>query len=136
MNWKRLAMAAVAAWVVSFVFGYIVNQVLLVGLFEANAAVYRSEAEMMSGLPLGFGAMLIGFFVFAYAYAKGYEGGNGIVEGLKYGFLVGVMLVCFAIVWNYVTTPISGALAVAFVVDYLIEYSIYGAVVGAIYKRA
>ncbi len=136
MNWSRLAIAAVAAWVASLIAGYVVNQVLLVDLFAANQAAYRPNAEIMDNLPLGFAAMLVGFFVFAYVYAKGYEGGNGAVEGARFGLLVGVMLVCFAIVWNYATTPISGTLGAAFVVDYLIEYTIYGAIVGFLYKPA
>ncbi len=136
MNLARVAAAAVVAWIVSIGIGFFVNAVLLEGLFMANAAAFRQEAEMMAKLPLGFGLMLVGFFAFAYAYAKGYEGGSGVGEGLRFGLLVGVMLACFAMIWTFVTTPISGALGAAFLVDAVVEFSIYGAIVGAIYKPA
>lgn len=134
MNWSRLVMAAVAAWVTSIVLGFFINTVLFADLYAANQAAFRAEGDVDGALPLGFAAMLIGFLAFAYAYAKGYEGGNGAMEGLRFGLLIGVMLVGFSIVWNYILVPISGSFAIASAVDYLGEYAIYGAIVGAIYK--
>ena len=134
MNFGRIAAAAVVAWIVSIGLGYLANNVLLADLYQANAAAYRSVEEMTSKLPIGFCVQLIGFFAFAYAYAKGYEGGNGIAEGVRFGLLIAVMLVSFAIVWNYVVQPISASLAFAQVGDYLIEGAIYGTIVGVIYK--
>jgi hypothetical protein len=136
MNWSRIAVAAVAAWVVSMALGYLVNNFLFAGLYEANAAAFVSEEQIMRGLPIGFGVMLAGFLVFAYTYAKGYEGGSGLAEGLRFGLLVGIMLVCFVIVWNWVTTPISGNMALAMAGDYIVEFLVYGAIVGLIYKPA
>jgi hypothetical protein len=98
--------------------------------------VLRSEAAINGNLPLAFTFMLVGFFVFAYAYAKGYEGTSGAIEGLRYGVIVGVMLDCFANVWYYATVPISGTMAAAMMIDYAIEFALYGAIVGAIYKPA
>ena len=51
MNFGRLAIAAVVAWIVS--------------------------------IPVGF--LLVGFFAFAYAYARGFEGGSGVMEGVRFG---------------------------------------------------
>ena len=136
MNFARVAMAAVAAWVVSIPVGYVVNDIILKDTFTANAAVLRPEAEVMANVPLGFVFMLGGFFVFAYVYAKGYEGGQGIMEGIRYGVLVALMINCFAFSWWYITVPINGAMAVSMMIDAIVEYSLYGAIVGAIYKRA
>lgn len=136
MNFTRVATAAVAAWVVSIPVEYVVNEIVLKDLFTANAAAYRAEEAIMANLPLGFGFMLIGFFAFAYAYAKGYEGGNGTMEGIRFGVLVAIMLDCFVLIWNYITTPISGSMAVAFMIDSIAEFALYGAVVGTIYKPA
>lgn len=136
MNFPRVAAAAVSAWIVSLILGYVVNDLLLKGVYLANAGSLRSEAAVNANLPLGFTFMLVGFFVFAYAYAKGYEGTSGVVEGLRYGILIGVMLDCFAIVWYFVTVPINGTMAAAMLIDYPIEFALYGAIVGAIYKPA
>ena len=132
MNFGRVAAAAVVAWIVYLVLSPLVNNVLLADLYARHAAVFRPQAEM--NLVLGLGANLVGFFVFAYAYAKGYEGGNGAVEGLRFGVVVGLLLACFAVVWNYVVLPVSGSLAVAWVVDTLVEMALYGVVVGLVYK--
>ena len=134
MNWSRIAIAAVAAWIVSMLLGYLVNDVLFAALYADNTAVYLPRTQIQGALPYGFGAMLVGFLAFAYAYAKGYEGGNGVSEGARYGLLVGIMLVCFATVWSWVLTPLTGKMALAIAVDYAVEFLIYGAIVGLIYK--
>lgn len=132
MNFARVAAAAVAAWVAYLPIGYIVNEILLSDLYAANAAAMRAPEEM--NLPLGFAASLLGFFVFAYTYAKGYEGGSGVQEGVRFGVLVGFLLICFGTVWTYVTAPITSSLLFAWIVDVIVEFSIYGAIVGAIYR--
>lgn len=136
MNLGRVAAAAVVAWVVSIGIGYLVNQVLFAGLMQANVTAFRPETEMMGNLPLGFGALLLGFFAFAYAYAKGYEGGNGVMEGIRFGVVASFIVNGFGVIWFYVTVPITGSLAVAMVIDTVVELAIYGAIVGAIYKPA
>jgi len=134
MNFARVAAAAVVAWVVSIPVGYVANEIVLRGLYDANAAAFRAPAQLQANLPIGFGVMLVGFLAFAYAYAKGYEGTNGTVEGIRFGVLVALMLCGFALVWNYVTTPISGSLAMAMMIDMIVEFALYGAIVGSIYK--
>ncbi len=134
MNFGRLAAAAVAAWIVSLPLGFLVNDVLLADITAANAAAMRPEAQIMANLPLGFAFLLLGFVAFAYAYAKGYEGGNGVVEGARFGALVAIVVCGFGLIWQYVIYPINGAYVVAIMIDSVIELSIYGAIVGAIYK--
>jgi hypothetical protein len=132
VNFGRVAAAAVVAWIAYLLLSSLVNNVLLADLYAQHANVFRPQAEM--NLVLGLGATLIGFFVFAYAYATGYEGGAGALEGLRFGVIVGLLLSCFAVTWNYVVLPVSGSLAVAWVVDTLVEMALYGCVVGLIYK--
>jgi hypothetical protein len=136
MNFARVAAAAVAAWIVSLPVGYVVNEILLKEMYVANAAAYRPEAALQANLPIGFGFMLVGFFAFAYAYAKGYEGTNGTMEGVRFGVLVAIMLNCFAAIWTYVAMPISLSLAVAVMIDLVVEFALYGAIVGAVYRPA
>ncbi len=132
MNFGRVAAAALAAWVVYLGVSPLVNNVLLADLYAQHARVFRPQAEM--NVAFGLGASLAGFFVFAYAYAKGYEGGAGVVEGLRYGVVVGLLLAAFSVAWNYVVLPVSGALAAAWIVDVIVEMAIYGAVVGLVYR--
>ena len=132
MNVERLAAAALVSWLAHLALTSVIWGMVLPDLFRQNAALLRTPSDM--NLVLGYGASLVGFFVFAYVYAKGYEGGSGLVEGLRYGVLIGLLLAVFAGVWGYVMMPISAVFATAMVVDSIIEMATYGAIVGVIYK--
>jgi hypothetical protein len=134
MNFKRVALAALAAWVLYLCLGFLVHGVLLKDTYMHYTGVMRPEADANAILPIGFGAALVGFFAFAYAYARGYEGGNGVQEGLRFGVLVAILLCAFGSVWEYMMWPITARLLAAWVVDFIVEFAIYGMVVGLIYK--
>lgn len=134
MNYRRVLLAGLAAWVAAMALGYLINEVLLAGIFAENAAAMRPEADVDARLPIGFVVMLFGYLAFAYVYAKGYEGGNGVAEGIRLGALVAVLMTAFGLVWQYVMYPISGKLTVVMVVDMFIESMIYGGIIGAVYK--
>jgi hypothetical protein len=136
MNYARIVTAAVVAWVVSIGIGFLVNEVLLRDLMLANAAAMRPQEEMVAKLPLGYAFLLVGFLAFAYAYAKGYEGGHGPMEGVRFGVVVALVVIGFGVIWQYIVFPIGGAMAVAGVIDAIVELAIYGAIVGAIYRPA
>jgi hypothetical protein len=132
MDFGRVAVAAFTAWVVFLLVSYLLSPILLGDFSRQHAALLRPAADQPA--PLGFGAALLGFFVFAYAYAKGYEGGKGPAEGLRFGVIVGLLLASFSTAWAYVLLPISGGFALALVTDVIVEMAIYGAVVGLIYR--
>jgi hypothetical protein len=136
MNFARVAASALAAWVVSIPVGYVVNEILLKDLYLANAAAMRSQEAIQANVPLGFVATLVGFFAFAYMYAKGYEGTNGTIEGIRFGVLVALLVIAFALFWQWVIYPISATMTAAMIVDAIAEMALYGAIVGAVYKPA
>jgi hypothetical protein len=131
MNFSRLAVAALTAWAAFLLIGSVVHGVLLTDLSARQASGVRDD-PMSSWV--GFGMALIGFFAFAYTYAKGYEGGSGMHEGMRFGVLVALMLVTLAAVWGYIVFPISRGLAAALAIDYVVEFAIYGMIVGSIYR--
>lgn len=130
MNFTRVAMAAVAAWVAFLVVGSTVHSVMLEGIYPRQPGLGPGAA----GQGVGFALALLGFLAFAYTYAKGYEGGQGPVEGMRFGVLVALMLVSFAAVWAYVVVPIPPPHAAALALHYVVEFAAYGMIVGAIYK--
>lgn len=136
MNFPRIAIAAVSAWIASLAVGFVVNDFLLADVLLANQTAMRPEAELTANLPVGFAFLLIGFFAFAYAFAKGYEGTNSVMEGVRFGVLTGIVLFGFANVWQWVIYPIDGTMAVAIGVTSIAEMALYGAIVGAIYRPA
>jgi hypothetical protein len=134
MNYARIALAALAAWIVSLGLGYLINNVWLLHVYQANAWAFRRASDMTPLLPIGFGAQLLAFFAFAYAYAKGYEGtGSAIGEGIRFGLVVAIMIDGFAVVWNYVTEPIAPRLGALELIEHIGEFGVYGAIVGLIY---
>lgn len=136
MNLARVAMAAVVAWVVYLVVSFVVHTVVLRSLYLEHLSAMRPEPQQNAILPIGFAFALVGFFAFAYAYAKGYEGGSGVQEGLRFGVLIGILICCFRLIWDHMVWPVSVQLTTAWMVEYIVEFAIYGSVVGAIYKRA
>jgi hypothetical protein len=134
MNFPRVALAALVAWVAYLGISFLVHRVLLDDIYTQHASIMRSEPEQMSILPIGFGFALLGFFVFSYTYAKGYEGGNGRQEGLRFGVIVGILICSFATVFQYMVWPISSSLLIAWLIDNIVEFAIYGMIVGTLYK--
>jgi hypothetical protein len=130
----RVALAAVVSWVVYLVASFLVHGLLLTELYRQHAAQTRPEDAQMAILPVGLALALVGFFAFAYAYAKGYEGGRGVQEGLRFGVLVGIMLCCFAGIFQYMVWPVSTTLLMAWLLDYVLEFALYGMVVGLVYR--
>ena len=134
MNFQRIAMAAVAAWIAAMAVGFLVNDFLLSEFYSANQAAIRPEADLNARLPYGFVFLLVGYFAFAYVYAKGYEAGSGVMEGIRFGVLVAILVSCFGLIWQWVVFPIDGTMAAVIIVDAVFEYALYGAIVGAIYR--
>jgi len=135
MNYGRIALAAVAAWIASIALGYLINDVWLVHLYAANAWAFRYREDVSRLLPIGLGAQLVAFVAFAYAYAKGYEGGGlGVLEGMRFGLIVALMIDGFATVWNYVTEPIALRLGALQMIGHIGEFGVYGAIAGMIYQ--
>jgi hypothetical protein len=135
MNYARIVMAAIAAWIASIALGYLINDIWLANLYAANAWAFRHREDISRLLPIGLGAQLLAFFAFAFAYAKGYEGDSSpIGEGIRFGVVVAIMIDGFATVWNYVTEPIALRLGALQMIEHIGEFGVYGAIVGAIYR--
>ena len=136
MNYGRLAAAAVAATILDAVYGFVVYGMLLAGEFGKYPGVYRSNEAGLAYLPLMFGGLLIAIAVAAVIYAKGYEGGNGLSEGIRFGVLLGVFVVTAFAGVNYAVLNIGRRLAVYVAAAGFIEWTLIGAVIGLIYKPA
>ena len=133
MNRSRLALAALASWVVYLGVSFLVHAVLLKNIYLQHASAMRPEVEANAILPLGFGFALLGFFAFAYLYARGCQG-RGVAEGIQFGLLAGVIVCCFGTIWDYMVWPVSPTLAALWMIDYMLEFALYGAIVGALYQ--
>ena len=133
-NYRRIAAAAVIAWIVSIPLGAFLHHGVLGRIYVADAVAFRPDAEVIPKLPIGYAFGLLGSFVAAFMYAEMSWRRAGIVQGIRFGLLLGVIIVSFAIVWNYVTQPITASVGLAEVFEYTLGSVIYGAIIGAVYR--
>ncbi len=136
MNYARLVLAAVAATVFDAVYGFLVYGMLLAPEFAKYPGVYRSNEAGQAFLPLMFGGVFIAIVAAAIIYAKGYEGGSGVAEGVRFGFLLGVFVVFAFAGVNYAVLIIGRKLAVMAAAAGFVEWLGIGTVIGLVYKPA
>ena len=136
MNYSRLALAAVAATVFDACYGFLVYGMLLAPEFTRHAAVYRSEEAGPAYLPLMFGGLFVAILCAAIIYAKGYEGGRGIAEGMRFGLLLGVFVAFAFSGVNYATLNIGRHLAAMVAAAGFVEWLVIGTIIGLVYKKA
>jgi hypothetical protein len=134
MNMSRVALAAVVAWVVDGVYGFAVYGKALEGEFARYPGVFRPMEAVMGNLPLMLAGALVAMFAVAYIYAKGYEGGSGVQEGLRFGILMAVFLVGYVLVGNYVIMNVGRRISAYMAVAGVVEWIVVGITLGVVYK--
>src|SRR5215472_13749837 len=85
MNYPRLAIAAVGATVVFFVYGFLVEGMLIRKDFALSAALYRDSNAQMKYMPIGLVSVLLALLAAAALYAKWCGGVSGTMTGLQFG---------------------------------------------------
>jgi hypothetical protein len=136
MNYSSLGLAALGGTVASFAYGFLVFWLVPGLINEAHKypAVFRPKEEMMSVMPIGFGATFISILVVAIIFAMMHQGGSRITEGARFGVLIGIFVVCAFVLHNYVNLNIGLKLALGQAVAYFVQWTIVGIVIGLIYK--
>ncbi|HEU5254463.1 MAG TPA: hypothetical protein VFU28_00620 [Vicinamibacterales bacterium] len=136
MNYSRIALAGFAAWLASIAVGYVIHDLWLLRLYQANAWAYRHAEDIRELLPIGLAGHLLGSLAFAFAYAKGYEpnrDASGIAQGIRFGLIIAIIVDGFAVVWNYVAEPIAARLGLLQILAIVGQFGLCGAIVGLIY---
>ena len=136
MNYSRIVLAAVAATVVDGIYGFIVYGQVIGSEFARYPEIYRSTESQTAYLPGMFVGILFAMFVAAYLYAKGYEGGNGMQEGMRFGVLIGLLMVGYVAGVDYAIMRIGKRMALYFGLAGLVEWIVVGTVIGLVYKPA
>jgi hypothetical protein len=134
MNYPRIVVAALVAWVAYFVVGGLVSGKLTAEYYRPYTAVYGSQETIMSRFPIGILGMLVAMLVLALMYAKGYEGGSGWREGFRFGLLVGLFVVGAVVGDEYVTLNIGGKLALIMAAGRFLVWILVGVTMGLVYK--
>ncbi len=131
---KRFIFAFIAAYVFIFVWGWLLNGVVLKDVYAETPTLWRSQSEMMSLFHwIIIGQALIDFRV-----------RDDLCQRFRWrrraaGIRLGILLEIAAIGMRmgfYAVQPVPGKLIVYGSISGLIEMVIVGAIVGAIYKPA
>ncbi len=136
MNYGRLALAAVVATIVDGVYGFVVYGNLLASQFAAYPGVYRPADTQAPFMPYLFGGIFLAMLAASCMYAKGYEGGSGLMEGARFGMLVGILEVGYSVIVTYAITNIGRRLTGSMAAASLVEWILAGIVIGLVYKPA
>jgi len=135
MNYGRLVVAALAATVMDAAYGFVVWGQLLSREFGRYPNIFRPAGDT-SGFALMFLGIFAGMCFAAWIYAKGYEGGIGSVEGLKFGVVIGLLMAAYLSAANYGTMRIGKRLALTYLIGGFGEWLVAGIVIGLVYKPA
>jgi hypothetical protein len=136
MNYASLGLAALGATVAYFAFGFLLLW-LVPGLISESRkypAVFRSQEEMKTVMPIGLIATFVAILVVALIFALIHHGGSGVMGGAHFGVLIGLFVVCAFVLHNYVNLNIGLKLALMQAVAYFVQWTIVGIVIGLIYK--
>ena len=129
---KRFILAFVAAYIFIFLWGWLLNGVLLKDIYAQTPNLWRSQSEMMSLFHwIIIGQALI-VFSFVMIYASGFAGG-GVIAGIKLGVLLEIAAIGMRMGF-YAVQPFPGKLILYGSVSGMVEMIVVGTIVGAIYK--
>jgi hypothetical protein len=133
MNWKKLLLAFIAAFVFIFLFGFVWHGKLMQSAYMVIAGHWRSEADFGRLFPvliLGHAVMAF-FLVMIYASFAPAVGGAG--TGALLGILVGFLYTGYDLI-RFAVEPLTRKILVLWFVGDLLEFAIAGAIIGAIYR--
>jgi len=138
MNFLRIALAAVGAFVAYFVVGGLTFGLMpfLRSEFQKYPGVYRPQEGQMSHMPIGMAAMFFAIAALAVIYAMLYQVGYGVAQGVTFGALIGIFAIGSFVVHNYVNLNIGSKITLQHSVAYFCEWVVVGIVISLIYRPA
>ena len=134
MNYPRIAMAALVALLVFFVYGFLVEGMLIRKDFALSAALYRDSNAQMKYLPVGMASVLVGLLAATVLYAKWCGGVSGAMMGLRFGLLMGVFAACIHAISNLVTMNMNVRLGLEIALSTFVGWVLAGLAIGSVYK--
>jgi len=134
MNYLRVWLAAVAALVTFFAWGFLTEGWLIRKDFAASEALYRPSDMQMKYMPFGMAATLVALLAAVLLYAGWCGDTSGAVRGLQFGSLLGVFVACIHSISNLVTMNMDTKLGLEIAVSNAIGWVLAGLVIGLVYK--
>ncbi len=136
MNYPRVLLAAVAAMIVFFAWGFLTEGWLIREDFAPSAALYRTSDLQMKYMPFGMASVLVALLAAVMLYAGWCKDTSGAMKGLQCGLLMGVFVACVHPISNLVTMNMDLKLGLEVSVSTFIGWVVAGLVIGLVYKPA
>jgi hypothetical protein len=138
MNYTRILLAALAAFVTYMVYGGILFAALpmLKAEFSKFPAVYRDHEGQMSHMPIGMAGMVLSMLALATLYALLYRPGMGMREGLLFGCMIGIFFIGSFVLHNYANLNIGLQLTLYSAIAFFLDWLLVGFVISLVYKPA
>jgi hypothetical protein len=134
MNYARIAIAAVVATVVFFIFGFIVEGALIRKDFAPDTAVYRSAETVQKYIPVGLCSIFLAILMLSVTFAKAYPGGASLSQGAGFGLMAGILVACVHPITNWVTMNLGAKLSWRIAASNVVQWILIGALIASIYK--
>jgi len=134
MNYPRLLLAAVAALVTFFAWGFLTEGWLIRKDFAASAALYRTSDLQMRYMPLGMASTFVALLAAVALYASWCGSKSGAVKGLEFGLLIGIFVACIHPISNLVTLNMDTKLGLEITLGNFVGWVLAGLVIGVIYR--
>ena len=131
MNLKRFLLSILAVLVTFEVLNFLIHSVLLSGLYEETASLWRED--MMDFMWMMYIADLLFVVIFTTIYTRWVKT-PGMLSGILYGLLVGLMMNTVGMLNQFIIYPISANMLWWWLITGLIQFVICGLVLGIIYK--
>jgi hypothetical protein len=136
MNYPRIVLAALAAMLVFFAWGFLTEGWLIRKDFAPSAVLYRTSDLQMKYMPLGMASVLTGLLAAVVIYAGWCGATSTAMRGLQFGLLMGVFAACIHALSNLVTMNMDLKLGLEITVSTFVGWVLAGIVIGLVYRPA
>ena len=136
MNYPRIVLAALAAMLVFFAWGFLTEGWLIRKDFARSAVLYRTSDLQMKYMPLGMASVLTGLLAAVLIYAGWCGATSTAMKGLQFGLLMGVFAACIHALSNLVTMNMDLKLGLEITVSTFVGWVLAGIVIGLVYRPA
>lgn len=134
---KKFWIAGVAAFLVSFLSGFIVHGMLLRGDYAQLPNLFRTETDAMGYFPFLLLSHLIKGFAFAWIYRQGISAGvPWLTQGIRFGIAASLLITIPLYLVYYSVQPMPGATVAKQMVLDSIATVLMAIVVAFIFKEA
>jgi uncharacterized membrane protein len=134
MNYPRLVLAAIAALITFFAWGFLTEGWLLRKDFAVSAVLYRTSDLQMKFMPFGLASVLIALLAAVVIYARWCGATSGAASGFQFGILMGIFVACIHPISNLITMNMDVKLGLEIAVSNALGWVLAGLVIGLVYK--